>query len=174
MRRFLRGFFAVDVVLALGVTAVITGTAGSVIRPRGNLENALTGAMTYYTDSDQSFIGLLTGTGNGGQATSTLYQIGTGLSYVSGTAAAGGRVVSVQTGGGGTWLELAAWAPEHSDCWLIFENPLKSNTGTTINGFLMQQGVQTYYGVTRKVPNSSTCEPGIKPSRVLTTGFPTP
>jgi hypothetical protein len=42
--------------------------------------NAFTGAKMYYSDADDSFTGILTGGGVNGQATSTLSQIGTGLS----------------------------------------------------------------------------------------------
>src|SRR5580658_760294 len=74
---------AIAIPTFLSVTKGANGTAA-----QSNLTNALTGVKTYYTDSNQSYVGLLNGNGTGG-ATSDLSQIGTGLVYVS-VAGAGG------------------------------------------------------------------------------------
>jgi type IV pilus assembly protein PilA len=162
---------AIAIPTFLSVTKGANGTAA-----QSNLTNALTGAKTYYTDANQSYVGLLTGTQPGGVATSTISQIGTGLVYNSPAVASGGHTLSVQTGGTGSWIELTAWAPGQNDCWLLFDNTSGSNTGT-IDGFAMPVlggTTGTYYGVNRGATSDSTCKPGVAVSTQSTNGFPSP
>src|SRR5580658_5164755 len=129
---------AIAIPTFLSVTKGANGTAA-----QSNLTNALTGAKTYYTDSNQSYIGLLTGNGTAGaNSTSSLSAIGTGLTYVSVGPANGGHTVAVVQGGTGTWIELAAWAPGQNDCWLILDNTSSANTGT-VGSFAVGTGTTT-------------------------------
>jgi type IV pilus assembly protein PilA len=162
---------AIAIPTFLSVTKGANGTAA-----QSNLTNGLTGAKTYYTDSNQNYIGIMTGTGNTGQATSSLSAIGTGLSFVSVGPATGGHTVGIQTGATGTWVELVAWAPGQNDCWQVFDNTASSNTGT-INGFVMSASggtSGTYYGVARNVTTSANCKTTLSPSQQSLTGFPSP
>src|ERR1700685_4680384 len=69
---------AIAIPTFLSVTKGANGTAA-----QSNLNNALTGVKTYYTDSNQSYAGLMIAN----TGTSDLSQIGTGLQYVSGSGA---------------------------------------------------------------------------------------
>jgi hypothetical protein len=153
-------------------SSVSKGAGGAAAQ--ANLVTALIGAKTYYVDADQSYVGLLSGVGAHGESTSTLSELGTPLSFVSGTAATGGRTLSVRTGADGTWFEAAAWAPGVADCWLVLDNTSDANTGT-IEGFALRTSggtTGTYFGVARTLRNSTTCQPGLRPTATSTVGFP--
>jgi type IV pilus assembly protein PilA len=160
---------AIAIPTFLSVTKGANGTAA-----QSNLNNALTGAKTYYTDSNQSYIGLLTGSGG---TTSSLSQIGTGLIYVSaaGTAglATGNHTLAVASGPNGNWVELTAWAPGQNDCWIVFDSTSATNVGT-VNGFTGVTGAGTWFGVQRSIPTNANCKPGLTPSATSQAAFPSP
>ena len=85
----------IGILLAIAIPTFLSVTKGAnSTAAQSNLTNALTGAKTYYTDSNQSYVGLMTGIGSSG-ATSDIQQIGTGLSYSTTVAATGGHNLSV-------------------------------------------------------------------------------
>lgn len=164
----------IGILLAIAIPTFLTVTKGAQgTAAQSNLTSSLTGAKTYYTDSSQSYVGLITGNQPGGVHTSTLSQIDTGLAYVTGTFAPGGHTLAVQTGGAGTWLEMTAWAPGQNDCWIVFDNVATANSGT-VNGFPGLAGTGAYFGVQRGKTSDSTCQPGLTPSATSTSAFPSP
>lgn len=136
---------AIAIPTFLSVTKGANGTAA-----QSNLNTALTGGDAYYTDGNQSFVGLTNNQDPAG--TSSLGQIDTGLSYVSSNLAAGNstgsHVISLNVGNAGQSLVMAAFAPGQNICWGIVD--IKSTLTTAI---ATKTAVGTYYfGVT----NSST------------------
>jgi len=164
----------IGILLAIAIPTFLSVTKGAQgTTAQSNLTDSLTGAKTYYTDSNQSYIGLLTGVGISGN-TSALSQIDTGVTYVSGLAqfATGGHTIDIQTGGNGTWLEMAAWAPGEQDCWLVFDNVATTNVGT-VNNFPLS-GTGAYFGVIRNLASDAGCKVNVAPSATATTAFPSP
>jgi Tfp pilus assembly protein PilE len=157
---------AIAIPTFLSVTKGANGTAA-----QANLTSSLTGAKAYYTDSNQSYTGLISGNGVGGK-TSTLSQIDTGLDYVSGAFAPGGKTIDLQTAPNGTWLEMAAWAPGQQDCWLIFDNAATANIGTP--NLFPVTGTGASYGVIRHLASNASCTTGVAPVAWSTNGFPSP
>jgi type IV pilus assembly protein PilA len=167
----------IGILLAIAIPTFLSVTKGAQnTSAQSNLTNSLTAAKTYYTNSNQSYIGLITGQGTNNLSTSTLSQIDDGLTYVSGTVALGGKTLSVQTGGNGTWLEMTAWAPGQDDCWIIFDNVATANAGT-VNGFPLPgtgSTTGTYFGIQKGTASDASCQPGLTPSSTSTTAFPSP
>jgi type IV pilus assembly protein PilA len=164
---------AIAIPTFLSVTKGANGTAA-----QSNLTNALTGAKTYYTDSNQSYIGILSGNGTSGpNSTSSLSQIGTGLQFLSGSAANGGHTVSITTNAtgtnAGTELLLAAWAPGQNDCWEIYDNTSGANQ-TAWKGFTPTGSFTgTYYGVIRSTTQTAcNASLGTALTAVSTSAFP--
>jgi type IV pilus assembly protein PilA len=163
----------IGILLAIAIPTFLSVTKGAQsTSAQSNLTNSITGAKTYYTDSNQSFTGLLVPS----SSTSTLSQIDDGLTYVSPGFATGGHNLAVQTGGGGTWLEFAAWAPGQNDCWLVFDNEAASNTGTVNNFPLATSGgtLGTYFAVIRGLTSDSGCKTDVTPSATSRNAFPSP
>src|SRR5271169_6118303 len=96
----------IGILLAIAIPTFLSVTKGANnTAAQSNLQTALTGAKTYYTQSNQNFNGLLTGTQNPGNiATSSIGQIDTGLSYVTALPSNNSHVISVNTNGAGTGL----------------------------------------------------------------------
>jgi hypothetical protein len=109
--------------VAIGTVFIVKGSASrskaaQQTAAESNLQNALTGAMTYFTDSNQTYTGLTTPSAS----TSDIQQIGTGLAYVPGsTASTGPGTISVATGGGGAVVEMVAYAPSSGACYGILQ-----------------------------------------------------
>jgi type IV pilus assembly protein PilA len=129
---------AIAIPTFLSVTKGANGTAA-----QSNLNTALTGADAFYTDGDQSFVGLTNNSDPAG--TSSLAQIDTGLSYVSGASSTGNHVVSlyVPTTGAtaGQYLVATAFAPGQNICWGVLD--VKSTLPSP--GVFGQTAVGTYY-----------------------------
>jgi len=56
--------------------------------------------------------------------------IDTGLTYVTNATTNKSNTISLLSGGSGTWLIMAAFAPGTKDCWLIVD--LKSSVAAAI------------------------------------------
>jgi len=164
----------IGILLAIAIPTFLSVTKGANnTAAQSNLQTALTGAKTYYTESNQSFVGLTTGNQNG-TATSSIQSIDTGLSYISGGVSSVPHVISVQTNAAGTDLALTAWSNGTRDCWGILE---VTSAGTTIDAITSSANVGTYFFVNRAT-TSTNCNAsqylgatvGVSASSV--TGFP--
>src|SRR5208283_3238211 len=115
-----------------------------------------TGARAFFTESDgqQSYSGIDVSAANG---PSTISQIAQAPVFVSGLNSDSSNVVSLSTqqNGTGDALEMTAWAPGTSDCWIVLD--LKTALTTAVLGET-QPG--TYYAVDQNVP-ASTCIAGV-------------
>lgn len=136
---------AIAIPTFLSVTKGANGTAA-----QSNLNTALTGADAYYTDGNQSFVGLTNNADPAG--TSSLGQIDTGLSYVSNASSTGNHVVSVYVPASGQYLIMTAFAPGQNICWGVLD--IKSTQAAAVNN---QTAVGTYYfGITGST--TTTCK----------------
>jgi type IV pilus assembly protein PilA len=167
----------IGILLAIAIPTFLSVTKGANnTASQSNLQNALTGAKTYYTDSNQTYtdVGGIGGVGaNPLAGTSDIEQIGTGLSYVS-TASTGAHTISFNVSGTGSVLEMAAWSPGSNDCWVILD--VTGAQASTTDGFTASQQAGTYYGVTR-AGTAAACIAGTATpvlSAQSTTGFPSP
>ncbi|MDA8039892.1 MAG: prepilin-type N-terminal cleavage/methylation domain-containing protein [Actinomycetota bacterium] len=132
----------IGILLAIAIPTFLSVTKGANnTAAQANLQTALTGADTFYTDSNQTFSGVYGGTG-----VSTITAIDTGLSYVTGaTSSSGPHVVSiyVPTAGAGSVLILTAYAAGTHDCWGILD--IKSTQSSAPLG--TEKATGTYYFV---------------------------
>jgi type IV pilus assembly protein PilA len=161
---------AIAIPTFLSVTKTANNTAA-----QANLQTALTGADTYYTNNNQTYAGLY----NGGTTVSGITAIDTGLTYVSGSGAAAAstkaNTISVNTGNSGSWLVLAAYAPGTKDCWIVVD--LKSSQTTLPAGLTTTQdpggATGTFYGVIKNIAtNTCIAATGLAGTGYQTTGFP--
>lgn len=142
----------IGILLAIAIPTFLSVTKGAnSTAAQSNLQTALTGADTYYTNASQSYSNLL----QPGQASaSTLTQVDTGLTYVSAAASTGTHTVSVAVLASGQALMLTAWAPGQNDCWGILD--IKSTQTTAIE---KETAVGTYYFVSRNpTTGSAACQ----------------
>ena len=118
---------------------------------QANLQTALTGADTYYTSNNQTYTGLYAG----GTGVSGITAIDTGLTYVTNATTNKSNTISLLSGGSGTWLIMAAFAPGTKDCWLIVD--LKSSVTTAFTTGLPSTdwAAGTYYAVIRNDTESA-------------------
>jgi type IV pilus assembly protein PilA len=155
---------AIAIPTFLSVTKTANNTAA-----QANLQTALTGADTFYTESNQTYTGLY-----GGATVSTITAIDTGLTYVSGTATTKSNTISVNTGGNGSWIVLTAYAPGTKDCWIVVD--LKSAQTTLPGGLTTTQdpggATGTFYGVIKNGAAACTAVTGLAGTNYQTTGFP--
>lgn len=124
---------AIAIPTFLSVTKTANNTAA-----QSNLQTALTGSDTFYTQNQQSYSGIFTGT----TYASSLSQIDTGLVYVSGGASkfsTAPNQVSVLTSNNA--IELASFSRGTNVCWFVVD--IKGTQATAIAG---QTKVGTYFG----------------------------
>ena len=163
----------IGILLAIAIPTFLSVTKGAnSTAAQSNLTNALTGAKTYYTDSNQSYVGLVSGTGNNGQATSSIEAIGTGLSYQAG-ASTGGHLLSYSVDANGNWVEFADWAPGANDCWMLLD--VTGTQGAAPNGWPAgTKATGTYYGVAKGLADDTTCVGTLAPAAAnfSSNGFP--
>ena len=153
---------AIAIPTFLSVTKTANNTAA-----QANLQTALTGADTYYTNSNQTYVGLY-----GGTTYSNISAIDTGLTYVSGSATTKSNTISVNTGGSGGWLVMTAWAPGTKDCWIVVD--LKTTLTAAVAGLPNTMwATGTYYGVIKNTALPCTAATGLAGANYQTTGFPT-
>lgn len=124
--------------LHLSVTKGPNNTAA-----QSNLQTALTGAKTYYVNSNQSFTGIFTGASG---TTSDIQSIDTGLSYVSGGASTGPNVVSLAINAAGTDVVLTAFSLGTNDCWGLLD---VTASGATIDGIVGSAKAGDFFFVKR-------------------------
>ena len=154
----------IGILLAIAIPTFLSVTKGANnTAAQANLQTALTGADTFYTDSNQTFSGVYGGTG-----VSTITAIDTGLSYVTGTTSSSGpHVVSIYATGAGSVLILTAYAAGTHDCWGILD--IKSTQGSTV---LTKTATGTYYFLQTGSSTSSCKANGATETAIQSGGFP--
>lgn len=165
----------IGILLAIAIPTFLSVTKGANnTAAQSNLQNALTGAKTYFTDTNQSYIGL-DGCGNTNCAgTSDISQIGTGLQWVSkATASNGPHVISVDVVSASA-VVLAAWSNGTNDCWVIVDNTTQGAPTTTLTA---AANPGTYFGVLTGGASGGCTATAVSGSAavntsLVTTGFP--
>jgi len=157
----------IGILLAIAIPTFLSVTHGATnTAAQSNLQNALTGAKVYFTDTNQSYIGLETAaTGD-----SDIQAIGTGLSWVtSATSSNGPHLISADVLGNpaGSVLELAAFANGTADCWFIVDET--TTQPTAVQGAPLLAG--TYFGV-KKASSTTTCTGATVPTTLSSSGYP--
>jgi len=139
----------IGILLAIAIPTFLSVTKGANnTAAQSNLQTALTGAKTYYTNSNQSFTGL---TNSASTTTSSIQQIDTGLSYASNGSSTGPHVVSTNVSGGGTVLVLAAFANGTNDCWGILD--ITATQAAAVMGISLNTG--TYFWVVKSTTTAN-------------------
>jgi type IV pilus assembly protein PilA len=153
----------IGILLAIAIPTFLSVTKGANnTAAQANLQTALTGADTFYTNSNQSFTGL-DGTSTG---VSNIKQIDTGLSYVSGGASNGTHVVSIYVPNGNAF-EAVDWSPGTHDCWGILD--IKTAQSSALQG---ETATGTYYFVDKNVASSACNAATVTQTSISPTGFP--
>lgn len=128
----------IGILLAIAIPTFLSVTkAANNTAAQSNLQTALTGADTYYTQDNQSYTGIMT---TGGTA-SSITQIDTGLTYSTTSSTADGNIfIDPITG---NILVLGAYSPGTQRCWFIVDN----KSGGTVTGVTNAPAkVGTYFG----------------------------
>ena len=138
---------AIAIPTFLSVTKSANNTAA-----QANLQTALTGADTFYTNANQTYSGIDTTN----LIVSNISAVDVGLTFVSGQASTGPNVISLSTGTNGNngSIVLAAFAKGTKDCWITID--LKS---TVSGGVLGATAPGTYYEVVKST-TSGACVAG--------------
>ncbi|MHB1510790.1 MAG: SHOCT domain-containing protein [Acidimicrobiales bacterium] len=106
--------------IAIGIVFLVNGSSRSSqnTAAKSNLQNALLGAKTYFTENNQTYAGLTTPS----SSTSDIQQIGTGLAWVPATTTSTGPgTISSRVIGGGSAVVLTAYAPSSGICYGILD-----------------------------------------------------
>ncbi|HVC24405.1 MAG TPA: prepilin-type N-terminal cleavage/methylation domain-containing protein [Acidimicrobiales bacterium] len=146
---------AIAIPTFLTVTKSATNTAVT-----SNLQTALTGADTYYTQNNGTYTSLI-----GSTSVSDISKEGTGLTYVSNAASTGNKVISVDVVDSSD-LFLAAWNGSNR-CYAIADQ--KSTGGLGITGYT---GTDTYYGWYPATTSAACTAAGAKAGVSTTAGKP--
>ncbi|MGO9557658.1 MAG: prepilin-type N-terminal cleavage/methylation domain-containing protein [Acidimicrobiales bacterium] len=116
---------AIAIPTFLSVTKTANNTAAE-----SNLQTALTGSDTFYTQNNQSFTNILTPSAG----VSTLTQIDTGLTYGTTNSSTANNIVVYQGAPStGTEILLGAYAPGTADCWFILDIKATQSAGIVAN-----------------------------------------
>ncbi len=162
----------IGILLAIAIPTFLSTTKNANnTAAQANLKTALTAADTYFTTSGSQSYSYIDAAGG----TSTISTVGSGLSYLSASAAAGSssgpQTISIwlPSTAGGNALVLTALAHGSLDCWGILD--IKTALTTAVYN---EKASGTYFFV---VPNSSvsTCNAqSVSPSaaNISTTSFP--
>ncbi len=162
----------IGILLAIAIPTFLSVTKGaSNTAAQSNLQNALTGAKTYFTDSNQSYVGI-ENPATSSSTSSNISQIGTGLTWVSkAVASTAAGTVSADVLNSGAALILAVESPGTRICWVILDNTLNAAPGSPITATNVDK-VGTYYG-SITVTSSALCKAStVAPTNFQTTGFP--
>ncbi|MGA3215068.1 MAG: prepilin-type N-terminal cleavage/methylation domain-containing protein [Acidimicrobiales bacterium] len=161
----------IGILLAIAIPTFLSTTkTANNTAAQANLRTALTSADTYFmTSGSQSYSYIDSASGG----TSTISSVGSGLSYVSGSAAAdsssGPQIISIWVTANGNAVVLTALSHSSLDCWGVLD--IKTALTTAVYN---EKATGTYYFV---VPHSSasTCNAqSVSPSaaNISTSGFP--
>ena len=154
---------AIAIPTFLSVTKSANNTAA-----QANLQTALTGADTYYTNANQTYSGIYVASAT----VSDLSAIDVGLTFVSGGNSLGPNSISLSTGGNGNLgaLTLTSYSKGTRDCWIIVD--LKATQTTAVLG---ATAPGTYYEVVRNMTTNACNAGGALTGHTtpVTSGFPT-
>ena len=141
-------------------------TADSVTVAQSNLETALTGARTSYVINNRSFADLLNRS-----SPNSIYNLDTGLGFVTNAPSTSADTVSVEVGTGGSSVTMTAFTAETRDCWGVLD--LTANQPAPVLGLASKPGV--YFFVNRNVA-ATTCDASTltKVDRSSSDFFPAP
>ncbi len=157
---------AIAIPTFLSVTKGANGTAA-----QSNLQTALTGGDTYFTDNNQSYSGIMTA----GGSTSDLTQIDTGLTYVGGSGT-GTSTATNQIGWEATGFSIAFWAyaPGQNRCYAVVDvKATGAAPDATIGGHLPNTNTSTFYGWSTPAATGSCALADVdKITNWAQTGFP--
>ncbi|MGH9294302.1 MAG: prepilin-type N-terminal cleavage/methylation domain-containing protein [Acidimicrobiales bacterium] len=146
----------IGILLAIAIPTFLSVTKGANnTAAQSNLQTALTGADTFYTNSNQSYTGIWSGTDAQGNAVSDLSAIDTGLVYeTSATASTSTHEVSIDTTTPTTFDGSVFVAVDYSqgtkDCWGVLD--MKASNAT---GVLGENSTGTYFFVEPNAPTGS-------------------
>jgi type IV pilus assembly protein PilA len=103
----------IGILLAIAIPTFLSVTkSANDTAAQSNLQTALTGAKTYYTENNQTYTGVFGGFG----------AIDTGLSAITGTAASTGPHVISMDAASGSLVVMVAWAAGTQNCWGIIDS----------------------------------------------------
>ncbi len=163
----------IGILLAIAIPTFLSVTKGANnTAAQSNLQNALTGAKTYFTDSNQSYTGIETST-----TTSNISQIGTGLTWVSGgksQASTATGIVSAQvTGTNGAALILTIDSAGTHTCWVLVDNTVGSPTVAVAPLTLAEsKNAGTWFGSEAAPASGCVASTTMTVTNFQTTGFP--
>lgn len=159
----------IGILLAIAIPTFLSVTKGANdTAAQANLQTAVTGAHTYYTNANQSFVNML----NPSAATaSTLTQIDTGLSYAYSGPSINQHVVSVWINSAGTVVVFESFAAGSNNCWGVID---KTTDGSTTWDGVPTTGEGEYYFVVQNT-TATNCNAvnALTASKYSSTGFPT-
>ncbi|MGD0441138.1 MAG: prepilin-type N-terminal cleavage/methylation domain-containing protein [Acidimicrobiales bacterium] len=161
----------IGILLAIAIPTFLSTTkSANNTSAQADLKTALTGADTYFmTSGSQSYSYIDTASGG----TSTISTVGTGLTYVSGSAAAdsssGPRVISMYVTDNGNVIVMTALSHGSMDCWGVLD--IKTTLGTALDH---ETAVGTYYFVVPSSSATACIAQSVTPTvaNISTTAFP--
>lgn len=164
----------IGILLAIAIPTFLTATnSTNNTAAQADLKTALTGADTYYMQAGNQTYTYLD---SSAATTSNISQIGTGVTFVSGTTSAasstGPHVVSVYVQPGGNAVVLTALAKGSLDCWGILDIKV-----TLSSQLATETQVGTYYFVTRHSSPTTCIASSVattNPSAISQSAFPSP
>jgi type IV pilus assembly protein PilA len=152
----------IGILLAIAIPTYLSITKGANDQAaESNLQTALTGAKAYYTDSNQTYTGIMTAT-----ASSNITQIDTGVSYNTSTSN-GPHTVTVTVEDAGSGVLLQALANGTKNCWGIYDN---TATDTAVANITGSGTVGTYFILQPALGATCGAAPGTT-TKTSTTGF---
>ena len=151
---------AIAIPTFLSVTKQANDTAA-----QSNLQTALTGAKTFYTQQNQTYTNIMN------PATSNIQSIDVGLSFITSTANSTGPQLVSMDNVNGSLLAMVAWAKGTRNCWGIDDSTAPNSVGGLTNF------TGTLYVEDANVP-ATTCKASLiagtaKVGKNSTTGFST-
>ncbi len=154
----------VPVGVAIGIFFLVNGSSRSSQNgtAKSSLQNALLGAETYFTDSNQTYAGLTTPS----SSTSDIQQIGTGLAWVPATTpSTDPGTISFRVTGGGSALVIMAYAPSSGTCYGVL-NISSSQAQPIFSGYPETAAPGTYYFLNVQ-PTSGDCKASVTTADAL-------
>lgn len=147
----------IGILLAIAIPTFLSATTqANTTSAQANLQTAITGADAYWTQANQTYVGMDGGNTN----VSNISQVDTGLTFVSGTNNSSGQNIISLYIGSSTTLVLAAYSPGNHDCWYLLD--MKA-PGTVWGQSL---GLGTYYAVDKGQGSAGCVASGTAPAGV--------
>lgn len=137
-------------------------TSASNTAAQSNLQTALTGADTYYTNAGQTFAGILDKS-----SPSSIYAIDTGLAYVASPEPSSSAHV-ISTEAGTSSVVMTAWAPGTRRCWGIAR--VTSKPSSPLLGAFTTPG--TYFFVSQSRSEQACTPTSVTAPAYSNDGFP--